>query len=119
MSKVDSSYVQSRTAAGGWSQQRFARRRGNQARAAAQDAADLAARLLLPQLPSLAAVVAGGDRAMVEAVLADARLQPVRELVAERFLDVADPKLTVLQSAAVAARAVRIRVLDPLNDLGR
>ena len=29
--KVGSRHVQSRTAAGGWSQQRFARRRGNQA----------------------------------------------------------------------------------------
>jgi hypothetical protein len=38
-SKVDSRYVQGRTAAGGWSQQRFARRRENQARAAAGPAA--------------------------------------------------------------------------------
>ncbi|HEU4426181.1 MAG TPA: acVLRF1 family peptidyl-tRNA hydrolase, partial [Pilimelia sp.] len=34
-SKVETSYVQGRTAAGGWSQQRFARRRANQAKAAA------------------------------------------------------------------------------------
>src|SRR5439155_4436644 len=39
VSKVDSRYVQARTAAGGWSQQRFARRRQNQAKAAAADAA--------------------------------------------------------------------------------
>lgn len=47
-SKVGSWYVQGRTAAGGQSQQRFARRRANQATAAAGKAADLAARLLLP-----------------------------------------------------------------------
>src|SRR6188768_4077026 len=37
VSKVDTHYVQGRTAAGGWSQQRFARRRDNQAKAAAAD----------------------------------------------------------------------------------
>ena len=41
-SKLDTSYVQGRTAAGGWSQQRFARRRVNQAKAAAEEAADIA-----------------------------------------------------------------------------
>src|SRR5205807_4233163 len=65
VSKVDSRYVQGRTAAGGWSQQRFARRRENQARAAATDAADLAVRLLLPAVDRLAAVVTGGDRRTV------------------------------------------------------
>ncbi len=74
-SKVDSSYVQSRTAAGGWSQQRFARRRANQAKAAAGDASDTVARLLLPETGSLAAVVAGGDRRTVDAILADRRLE--------------------------------------------
>ncbi|WP_397333787.1 Vms1/Ankzf1 family peptidyl-tRNA hydrolase [Ornithinimicrobium sp. INDO-MA30-4] len=36
-------YVQSRTAAGGWSQQRYARRRGNQADALVNAVADRAA----------------------------------------------------------------------------
>ena len=45
-SKVDSSYVQGTTKAGGWSQQRYARRRANQASAAFADAADAAARVL-------------------------------------------------------------------------
>ena len=40
VSKVDTHYVQGRTAAGGWSQQRFARRRDNQAKAAAADGAE-------------------------------------------------------------------------------
>ncbi len=46
--KVDTRYVQGRTAAGGWSQQRFARRRDNQTKAALADAVELAVRLLLP-----------------------------------------------------------------------
>jgi hypothetical protein len=118
-SKVDSRYVQGRTAAGGWSQQRFARRRDNQARAAAQDAADVAAAILLPEAPRLAALVTGGDRRAVDAVLADPRLVPVAALRAERFLDVPEPRLAVLQAAIRAARAVRIRLVDPPDDLVR
>ena len=112
-SKVDSSYVQSRTAAGGWSQQRFARRRANQAKAAAGDASDTVARLLLPETDTLATIVAGGDRRTVDAILADRRLEPVSTLVDERFLDVPEPRLAVLRDAVAAARAVRIRIVDP------
>jgi Actinobacteria/chloroflexi VLRF1 release factor len=113
VSKVDTRYVQGRTAAGGWSQQRFARRRDNQARAAAGDAADLVARLLLPVADGLAAVVTGGDRRAVDAVLADLRLGPVAARRAERFLDVAEPRLAVLEAAVRQARTVRIRLTEP------
>jgi hypothetical protein len=112
-SKVDSSYVQSRTAAGGWSQQRFARRRDNQAKAAAGDAADLVNRLIVPTLAGLDAVVAGGDRKTVETILSDKRLATVAARLSERFLDVPEPRLAVLQLAVEAARAVRIKVVDP------
>jgi hypothetical protein len=112
-SKVETHYVQGRTAAGGWSQQRFARRRDNQAKASAGEAGDLVARLLLPEVRTLAAVVAGGDRRTVDAVLADRRLAPVAALRAERLLDVPEPRHAVLVSAIAAARAVHIRVTDP------
>ncbi|MGC9665730.1 acVLRF1 family peptidyl-tRNA hydrolase [Planosporangium sp. 12N6] len=111
-SKVGSRYVQSRTAAGGWSQQRFARRRDNQARAAAGETADVVARLLVPAVGDLDAVVTGGDRRLVDEVLADARLAALRPLRAGRFLDVPDPKLTVLKAAVTAARSVRIRLSE-------
>jgi hypothetical protein len=111
-SKVDSRYVQGRTAAGGWSQQRFARRRENQARAAADDAAAVAARVLLPAAAGMAALVTGGDRRAVDAVLDDPRLAALRVLRAERFLAVPDPKLTVLQAAVGSARAVLIRLTE-------
>ena len=111
-SKVDSSYVQGRTAAGGWSQHRFARRRENQAKAAASAAADVVARLLLPEVGRLAAVVTGGDRRAVDAVLADPRLAPVAALRSERFLDVPEPRLAVLERAVGSARAVRVRLRD-------
>jgi hypothetical protein len=113
VSKVDSSYVQSRTAAGGWSQQRFARRRVNQAKAQAGSAADLAVRLLLPAVPTLDALVTGGDRRAVEAVLSDPRLAPLLALRAERFLDVPEPRQAVLEQAVGRARATRILVRDP------
>ncbi|GAB1690591.1 acVLRF1 family peptidyl-tRNA hydrolase [Krasilnikovia sp. M28-CT-15] len=112
-SKVETHYVQGRTAAGGWSQQRFARRRDNQARAAAADGADIVARLLLPEVRTLAALVTGGDRAAVDAVLAPPACAPVAALRAERFLDVPEPRRAVLVAAVTAARAVRILVRDP------
>ncbi|WDZ84190.1 acVLRF1 family peptidyl-tRNA hydrolase [Micromonospora cathayae] len=110
--KVDTRYVQGRTAAGGWSQQRFARRRDNQAKAALADAVDLAVRLLLPEAATLSAVVCGGDRRAVDTVLADRRLAPLAALRAERLLDVPEPRYAVLLTAATAARAVHIRITD-------
>ncbi|MFI6757611.1 acVLRF1 family peptidyl-tRNA hydrolase [Micromonospora sp. NPDC050417] len=112
-SKVDSRYVQGRTAAGGWSQQRFARRRDNQAKAAMADGVDLALRLLLPEVGSLDAVVAGGDRRAIDTILADRRLAPVAALRAERLLDVPEPRRAVLVDSIAAARAVRVLVRDP------
>jgi len=111
-SKVDTSYVQGTTRAGGQSQQRFARRRANQARAAFADAADIAARVLLPHLDRLEAVICGGDRAAADAVLADPRLAALRPLRREPFLTVPDPRLRILQATPEQFRAVRI-TLDP------
>ena len=58
-SKVGSGYVQGTTKAGGWSQQRYARRRSNQAHAAFAEAADIAARILLPESARLDGIVCG------------------------------------------------------------
>ena len=77
-SKVGQRHVQGRTKAGGQSQQRFARRRDNQARQAYEAAADHAARILaegLDKLDHRLPVVTGGDHAAVEEVLADSRLK--------------------------------------------
>lgn len=112
-SKVGSRPVHGRSAAGGQSQQRFARRREGQARVALQAAADNAFRVLVPEVPRLEAVVVGGERTAVDAVLADRRLVPLRPLVTGRLLDVPDPRLRVLQTAPDLLRAVHIRVVDP------
>jgi hypothetical protein len=117
-SKVGSRYVQSRTAAGGWSQQRFARRRENQAKAAAGEVAEVCLRLLLPEAGRMTALVTGGDRGSVDTVLADQRLAALRPLVVERFLPVPDPRLAVLQGAVKAAYAVRIRLVPAAEAAG-
>src|SRR3954468_10870734 len=75
-SKVDSRLVQGRTAAGGWSQQRFARRRANPTHRVATATADTAARVLLPHAGAVEALFTGGDRGLVDDVLADPRLRP-------------------------------------------
>lgn len=115
-SKVGSRHVQGRAAAGGWSQQRFARRREGQARVATEAAADTVAAVLLPVLETLDAVVAGGDRASCDEVLADPRLAPLGPLVQDRRLEVPDPRLRVLQAAPEGFRAVRVRVVDVGRD---
>ena len=113
VSKVDTHYVQGRTAAGGWSQQRFARRRDNQAKAAAADGAGIAARLLLPEVRTLEALVTGGDHTAVDTILAAPALKPVADLRADRFLDVPEPRHAVLVAAIAQARAVRILIKEP------
>lgn len=110
-SKTGSRYVQSRTAAGGQSQSRFARRRGNQTEALAESAAEQVARIFAGHRVEY--LVPGGDKALVEQVLS----QPVLKEFASRarlaFLDIPDPRATVLAKAAVDACAVHIMVTDP------
>jgi Actinobacteria/chloroflexi VLRF1 release factor len=97
-SKIEKRYVQGRTKAGGWSQQRYARRRDNQERQVVASAADVAATILLPRVSDLDAVVTGGDAALVSTVLADVRLAPLRPLVHARVHPVPDPRLAVLRA---------------------
>ncbi|MGL5810159.1 MAG: acVLRF1 family peptidyl-tRNA hydrolase [Nocardioides sp.] len=113
-SKVGRRHVQGKTKAGGQSQQRFARRRDNQARDAYAAAADQAVRVFDgPILDGSAPVVAGGDRGAVAAVLADPRRPALRTLrITEPWLAVADPRRSVLLAAIDDATAVRIEVTN-------
>jgi hypothetical protein len=104
-SKVGQRHVQGRTKAGGQSQQRFARRRANQARQANEAAADHAARILARLGGPL---VTGGDRAAVAEVLEDPRLAALS--VESRWLAVPDPRRAVLEAAVADALAVAIEV---------
>lgn len=112
-SKVTTRQVHGRIAAGGQSQQRFARRREGQVRVMQQASTETAVRVLLPAAARLDAVVVGGERTAVDAVLADVRLAPLRLLVTGRLLDGPDPRQAVLEASYDQLRAVWIRVLDP------
>ncbi|KQY64374.1 hypothetical protein ASD66_11655 [Nocardioides sp. Root151] len=119
-SKVGQRHVQGRTKAGGQSQQRFARRRDNQARQAYEAAAGHAVRILGPfeeRLRSAAGdpdvvLVTGGDHEAVEAVLVDQRLRMLATRVVEPFLAVPDPRRSVLEAAIADAGSVRMTVVN-------
>jgi hypothetical protein len=111
--KVGQRHVQGRTKAGGQSQQRFARRRDNQARQAYEAAAEHAVRILAPNgldRRSGMLVVTGGDRAAVAEVLADPRLAGLT--VVGPWLAVPDPRRAVLDAAIADACAVRVDVVN-------
>ncbi|HET8561469.1 MAG TPA: acVLRF1 family peptidyl-tRNA hydrolase [Marmoricola sp.] len=108
VSKVGQRHVQGRTKAGGQSQQRFARRRDNQARAAYQAAADHAARVL----GGVPVLVCGGDHAAVHAVLDDPRLDGLAAVVVPPWLAVPDPRRAVLEQALADAGSVRMTVTN-------
>ncbi|MDQ3905306.1 MAG: hypothetical protein M3300_07690 [Actinomycetota bacterium] len=110
-SKTGSRLVHGRCAAGGQSQQRFARRREGQARMALRAAADAAVRVLLPCAAELAAVVLGGDSAALRSVLADPRLAVLQDRVQPRVLAIAEPRRAVLDEAARQARCVEVQLI--------
>ncbi len=137
--KVGSRLVHGRSAAGGWSQHRFARRREKQANEALDAAAGAAVMIFgkrdttarsssqitarsggaaanrRPQPPTAAgldAVVLGGDRRAVAELRGDPRLAPYFQLAAERFLTVPDPKRAVLLETPRLFTAVRIRLTE-------
>ncbi|MEV8638356.1 acVLRF1 family peptidyl-tRNA hydrolase [Streptosporangium sp. NPDC051023] len=113
-SKVGSRQVHGRSAAGGWSQRRFARRREKQVDQAHDAAAEVALRVLGPHVAELEAVILGGDRRAVDALRPDRRLAPLFALETGPFLTVPDPRLVVLAGTPAEFRAVRIRVTDPV-----
>ncbi|HZX08098.1 acVLRF1 family peptidyl-tRNA hydrolase [Kribbella sp.] len=113
-SKVGSRHVQGTTKAGGWSQQRYARRRDNQAREAFAAATEVAVRILAPA--KLDVLVCGGDRRAVDTVLEDPRLRDLVPLVRAPFLGVPDPKHKVLEQAGADARAVRIELTQSSDE---
>ena len=110
--KVGSRLVHGRSAAGGWSQHRFARRREKQASEALEAAAGTAL-AVFGRGPRLDAVVLGGDKRAVAELRDDPRLAPYIALATERFLTVPDPKRAVLEGTPKLFTAVRIRITEP------
>lgn len=112
-SKVGTRYVQGRTAAGGWSQQRFARRRENQTDDLVRACADVAARVLDPAGAAFDALLPGGDRALVDRVLADPRLARLAALPRLAHLAVGDPRSDVVKALPGHVRAVTVVLTEP------
>jgi hypothetical protein len=134
-SKTGSRLVHGRSAAGGWSQHRFARRREKQVAEALQAAAGAAAEVFgrwgasprrsgdgasprrsggkeKETAAGLDAVVLGGDKRAVAGLRDDPRLAPYLDLAVERFLTVPDPRLAVLKDTPRLFLAVRIRLME-------
>ena len=119
-SKVGTRHVQSRTAAGGWSQQRFARRRGKQADELVDAVVAHARRVLLgdDESPPAGAdgiprgLVVGGDRALVREVVGAHALRALAHLPVRELYDLPDPKRDVLETALRRGRAVRIELTE-------
>ena len=110
-SKTGSRPVHGRSAAGGWSQHRFARRRENQATTALRAAADAAVSIFAQH--HLDQLVLGGDKRSVAGIRDDPRLARYLALATERFLTVPDPRLAVLKEIPRSFLSVRIRVTEP------
>lgn len=112
-SKVGSRLVHGRSAAGGWSQHRFERRRQNQAHQAWEAAARDMVGVLEPWQGRLDAVVVGGDREALTALARDPRLAPLLARAEARRLDaLPTPRLRVLRQAPRHYRAVVIELRD-------
>ena len=111
-SKVGSRLVHGRSAAGGQSQQRFARRREKQAQEALAAAADCAAAVFGRYAGQLDAIVLGGDKRAIASLQVDPRLRPYFDLAVDRFLTVPDPRLAVLRATPRAFSAIRIRLTE-------
>lgn len=112
LSRTGRHLVQGRSAAGGWSQQRFARRRAGQARHALQAVAADLLEVLVPRLSEVDAVVLGGDRRALEALREDRRLAPLFARAEPRLLEVGEPSRAVLGEAAVRALSVQVTLRD-------
>jgi hypothetical protein len=112
VSRTDRKPVHGRNSAGGWSQQRFARRRAGQARQALQAAARDAVEVLVPRLSEVDSVLLGGDQRALDVLREDRRLAEVFERAEPRILEVGEPRRAILDEAAERARAVEIVVRD-------
>ncbi|MDQ3628601.1 MAG: hypothetical protein M3419_07310, partial [Actinomycetota bacterium] len=106
-SRCGTRYVQGQTKAGGWSQQRYARRRANQADALVGAAAQAVTDVLAGTTGDL---VCGGDRPLVRQVLEVCRLSGALDRARPDWLEIGEPRRRVLQDGVTKARSVRIEL---------
>jgi hypothetical protein len=101
-------YLQGRTAAGGWSQQRFARRRANQAKAGLDKARDAVVDVVLPRAADLDEVVAAGERQAVREVLSDPETEKLNSLLRQDMLPSGPATYAALGDLLTRARSVSV-----------
>ncbi len=108
-SKVGTRFVKGRHKKGGSSANRFRRRRGEQERELVDAAAEEAARVLGPWRGRVQHVALGGDRSAVSRVLdSRADLAWLQPLALERFFDVVEPRLRVLEALPYQLYAAKV-----------
>jgi len=108
-SKVGTRFVKGRHKKGGSSANRFRRRREEQERELIDAAAQEAARVLGPWRDRVAHVALGGDRSAVSRVLESrSDLAWLRPLALERFFDVPEPRLRVLEALPYQLYAAKV-----------
>jgi hypothetical protein len=113
-SKVGTRFVKGRHKKGGSSSNRFRRRRGEQERELVDAAAAEAARVLEPWRARVEHAALGGDRSGVSRVLTSrADLAWLQPLALERFFDVPEPRLRVLEALPYQLYAAKV-VEEPL-----
>ncbi len=110
--KVGSRHIHGRTAAGGWSQQRYARRRANQADEIVLAAAAAADRILAAAEPAPQFLVTGGDRTLLAAAMEQVG-RAVAALPVGAHLGVGTPDARVLAEVPDRVLAVRIELIGP------
>ena len=110
-SKVGSRFVKNRHKKGGSSSNRFRRRRAEQVNDLVREAAEVAVRVLGPWEERVEFVALGGDRAAIEAVVAErADLAWLKERALQRFFTVPEPRLRVLEQLPYDLYAVGLEV---------
>ncbi|WP_299036478.1 acVLRF1 family peptidyl-tRNA hydrolase [uncultured Pseudokineococcus sp.] len=118
-SLVRTAYVQSRTAAGGWSQQRYARRRAGQSAGLVRDAAAAAGRVWGPHRAALtepeALLCTAGDRGLLDQAVVElpAGVAAVGGLPRQVLELRGDPRRRVLEDLAPQVGALHVAVSDP------
>ncbi len=121
-SKSDTKYVQGRTAAGGWSQQRYQRRRTGQTADLLKSATHAATHLLSAEGAAdtprnVDALATGGDRALLEALFSEATMAPWARLPRVHVAVHGDPRQRDAAQVARETQALKVTITDPAKIL--